>query len=178
MVTSTERDRTVAAEVAESVTDPELPMLTLADLGVLREVTVTDTGGVVVTITPTYSGCPALTEMRTDLHRRLTAAGYADVRIRTELSPPWSSSWLTERGRRKLAEHGIHPPDERAGEWAPGNGGAGPVPLTLGPPRREIRCPQCDSPATERTSEFSATACKALYRCLDCREPFEYFKEI
>ncbi|SFD95107.1 ring-1,2-phenylacetyl-CoA epoxidase subunit PaaD [Actinopolyspora alba] len=178
MVTRTERDRTVAAEVAESVTDPELPMLTLADLGVLREVTVTDTGGVVVTITPTYSGCPALTEMRTDLHRGLTEAGYTDVRIRTELSPPWSSSWITERGRRKLAEHGIHPPDERSNAPAARDTGGGPVPLTLEPPRREIRCPRCDSNATERTSEFSATACKALYRCLDCREPFEYFKEI
>lgn len=178
MVTRTEPDRTVAAEVAESVTDPELPMLTLADLGVLREVTVTGTGGVVVTITPTYSGCPALTEMRADLHRRLTGAGYTDVRIRTELSPPWSSSWITERGRRKLAEHGIHPPDERANAPAAPDTGGGPVPLTLGPSRREVHCPRCDSSDTERTSEFSATACKALYRCLDCREPFEYFKEI
>ncbi|SDP78844.1 ring-1,2-phenylacetyl-CoA epoxidase subunit PaaD [Actinopolyspora xinjiangensis] len=175
MVTRTESDRTVAAEVAASVTDPELPMLTLADLGVLREVVVTGVGAVVVTITPTYSGCPALAEMRAELHHRLTRAGYDDVRIRTELSPPWSSSWITERGRRKLAEHGIHPPDDRAG---PPTASGGPVPLTLGPPRRTVHCPRCDSAATERTSEFSATACKALYRCLDCREPFEYFKEI
>ncbi|NHD16427.1 MULTISPECIES: 1,2-phenylacetyl-CoA epoxidase subunit PaaD [unclassified Actinopolyspora] len=179
MVTGGEVDTSAARAVAETVTDPELPMLTLADLGVLRDVSPSGDGGVLVTITPTYSGCPALTEMRTDLLRELNQAGFTDVRIRTELSPPWSSSWITERGRSKLAEHGIHPPDDSAAGAAgiPGTAG-GPVPLTLEPPRRRVSCPRCASTRTERTSEFSATACKALYRCLSCLEPFEYFKEI
>ncbi|WP_017976994.1 1,2-phenylacetyl-CoA epoxidase subunit PaaD [Actinopolyspora halophila] len=179
MVTDGEVDTFTARAVAETVTDPELPMLTLADLGVLRDVRPSGDCGVLVTITPTYSGCPALTEMRSDLQRKLNEAGFDDVRIRTELSPPWSSSWISERGRRKLAEHGIHPPDDSAAGAAgiPGTAG-GPVPLTLEPPRRSVSCPRCESTRTERTSEFSATACKALYRCLRCLEPFEYFKEI
>ncbi|PRW62248.1 1,2-phenylacetyl-CoA epoxidase subunit PaaD [Actinopolyspora mortivallis] len=176
MVTREHEDVAAARAVAETVTDPELPMLTLADLGVLREVDLAEDGAVEVTVTPTYSGCPALAEMRTDLRRRLAEAGYPRVRVHTVLSPPWSSSWITERGRRKLAEHGVHPPDDSASGDQGGAGG--PVPLTLEPPRRRIRCPRCGCPDTERTSEFGATACKALYRCLGCREPFEYFKEI
>jgi ring-1,2-phenylacetyl-CoA epoxidase subunit PaaD len=158
--------------VAESVTDPELPMLTLADLGVLRDVETTDTGGVIVTITPTYSGCPALTEMRADLHRKLTDAGCFEVEVRTRLHPAWTTDWITERGRRKLAEHGIAPPG------AAPTSGSGPVPLTLGPTRRHARCPRCESTDTEELSEFSATACKALRRCRSCLEPFEHMKEI
>lgn len=123
MVTTIDHD---ARAVAEAVTDPELPMLTLADLGVLRDVETTASGGVVVTITPTYSGCPALAEMRADLHRRLTEAGYTEVEVRTRLHPAWTTDWITERGRRKLAENGIAPPAA-----APVAGGTGPVPLTL-----------------------------------------------
>ena len=119
---------TVARQVAETATDPELPMLTLADLGVLRDVEVTGEDAAVVTLTPTYSGCPAIAEMRADLHRRLTAAGYRHVEVRTALDPPWSSDWITEHGRAKLAEHGISPP-------GPAPERAGPVPLALEPPR-------------------------------------------
>ncbi len=161
---------TTARAVAEAVTDPELPMLTLADLGVLREVT--ESGDrVVVSITPTYSGCPALDTIRDDLVHALSDAGYADVEVRTVLRPAWSSDWITERGRRRLAEAGISPPGA-----APRH--SGPVPLTLEPPRRNVRCPLCGAADTERVSEFGATACRALFRCAVCREPFEHVKEI
>ncbi|WP_460955515.1 1,2-phenylacetyl-CoA epoxidase subunit PaaD [Parasphingorhabdus pacifica] len=161
-----------ARKVAETVTDPELPMLTLADLGVLRDVDVADDGTIVVTLTPTYSGCPAMVEMRTDVHSKLTEAGYPEVDVRTALSPPWTTDWITAEGRRKLAEHGIAPPGD-----APVNP-SGPVPLTLAPPRRTITCPNCGSAETEELSRFSATACKALRRCAACAEPFEHIKEI
>ncbi|WP_281274162.1 1,2-phenylacetyl-CoA epoxidase subunit PaaD [Sphaerisporangium album] len=161
-----------AREVAETVADPELPMLTLADLGILREVTEDEDGAVVVTITPTYSGCPAMEVIRADLYAALRAAGYADVQIRTLLSPAWTTDWIGESGRRKLAEAGIAPPGpvrERAG---------GPVPVTLGPPRRRVTCPNCGAHDTEELSRFGSTACKALWRCDACREPFEHVKEL
>ncbi|ANS69839.1 phenylacetic acid degradation protein PaaD [Streptomyces lincolnensis] len=161
-----------ARRVAEQVPDPELPMLTLADLGVLRDVEVTGDGTVVASLTPTYSGCPAMAEMRADVAARLREAGYARVEIRTVLNPPWTTDWITPQGRRKLAEHGIAPPGA-----APRHP-AGPVPLVLSPPRRTVACPRCGSADTEETSRFAATSCKALWRCLTCREPFEYVKEI
>ncbi|MCL7426583.1 1,2-phenylacetyl-CoA epoxidase subunit PaaD [Streptomyces sp. YS415] len=158
-----------ARHLAEQVPDPELPMLTLADLGVLREVTLTEDGTVVAELTPTYSGCPAMAEMRADVAARLRDAGYPRVEIRTVLNPPWTSDWITPEGRRKLAEHGIAPP---------GPAPRGPVPLTLTPTRRTVPCPRCASADTEETSRFAATSCKALWRCRACREPFEYVKEI
>jgi ring-1,2-phenylacetyl-CoA epoxidase subunit PaaD len=147
-----------------------MPMLTLEDLGVLRGVEEHE-GRVDVAITPTYSGCPAMATMRDDLVHRLRDAGYDDVRVRVELTPAWSSDWITPRGRAALAEHGISPPGAatRAGD---------PVALTLAPTRRAIDCPRCGSAAVELTSEFGPTACKALYRCTACREPFEHVKEI
>ncbi|MFF9277949.1 1,2-phenylacetyl-CoA epoxidase subunit PaaD [Streptomyces griseosporeus] len=161
-----------ARHIAAQVPDPELPMLTLADLGVLRGVEVTDDGTVVARLTPTYSGCPAMAEMRADVAARLRQAGYSRVEIRTELDPPWSSDWITPAGRRKLAEHGIAPPGA-----APRRAG-GPVPLVLSPTRHTVPCPRCGSADTEETSRFAATSCKALWRCRACREPFEYVKEI
>jgi ring-1,2-phenylacetyl-CoA epoxidase subunit PaaD len=157
--------------VAETVTDPELPMVTLADLGVLRDVRIED-GVVVVEITPTYTGCPAMGVMRADLVLALHEAGFPDVDVRTVLSPAWSTDWISEDGRRKLAEGGIAPPGK-----APVRA-AGPVPLQLGPTRRTADCPLCGSADTEELSEFGATACKALRRCRSCREPFEHVKEI
>jgi ring-1,2-phenylacetyl-CoA epoxidase subunit PaaD len=159
-----------AYAVAATVTDPEMPMLTLEDLGVLRRVEEDETG-VVVAITPTYSGCPAMATMRDDLVHRLRDAGYREVRVQVELSPAWSSDWITERGRQALAEHGISPPGA-----APTR--SGPVPLSLMPTRRAIACPRCGSDDVELTSEFGATACKALYHCTACLEPFEHVKEI
>ncbi|MEU6804117.1 1,2-phenylacetyl-CoA epoxidase subunit PaaD [Streptomyces neyagawaensis] len=161
-----------ARHIAASVPDPELPMLTLADLGVLREVEVAEDGTVVVSLTPTYSGCPAMAEMRAEVAVRLTAAGYEQVRVRTVLDPPWTTDWITPSGRRTLAEHGIAPP-RPAPRPAPG-----PVPLTLSPTRPAVPCPLCGSAETEETSRFGATSCKALWRCRTCREPFEYVKEI
>ncbi|MFJ9347666.1 1,2-phenylacetyl-CoA epoxidase subunit PaaD [Streptomyces sp. NPDC101237] len=161
-----------ARRLAEQVPDPELPMLTLADLGVLRDVTAAADGTVVAALTPTYSGCPAMAEMRAEVAARLRAAGFDRVEIRTVLDPPWTSDWITPEGRRKLTEHGIAPP--AAAPRHP----AGPVPLTLSPTRRTVTCPRCGSVDTEETSRFAATSCKALWRCLACREPFEYVKEI
>jgi ring-1,2-phenylacetyl-CoA epoxidase subunit PaaD len=158
-----------ARDIAGTVTDPELPMLTLADLGVLREVEEHE-GHVVVSITPTYTGCPAMDTMRDDLEHALLAAGYADVEIRTVLRPAWSSDWITEHGRQALAEAGIAPPGP-----APA---AGPIPLTLGGPRQGVRCPRCGSADTQETSRFGATSCRSLWRCRACAEPFEYVKEI
>ncbi|WP_327406033.1 phenylacetate-CoA oxygenase subunit PaaJ [Streptomyces sp. NBC_01288] len=158
-----------ARNVAAQVTDPEMPMLTLADLGVLREVEVTEDGTVVASLTPTYSGCPAMAEMRAEVAARLRDAGYARVEIRTVLNPPWTTDWITPVGRRKLAEHGIAPP---------GAAPRGPIKLTLSPTRRTVPCPRCGATDTEETSHFAATSCKALWRCRACREPFEYVKEI
>jgi ring-1,2-phenylacetyl-CoA epoxidase subunit PaaD len=158
--------------VAETVTDPELPMLTLTDLGVLRDVRTDPDGTVVVEITPTYSGCPAMGVMRADLVHALHRAGFADVDVRTVLFPAWTTDWITETGRRKLEEAGIAPPGT-APVRSPG-----PVPLELGPARRTAACPLCGSSDTEELSEFGATACKALRRCRSCREPFEHVKEI
>ncbi|MBQ0996645.1 MULTISPECIES: 1,2-phenylacetyl-CoA epoxidase subunit PaaD [Streptomyces] len=159
-----------ARHIAAQVPDPELPMLTLADLGVLRDVELTEDGTVVASLTPTYSGCPAMAEMRADVAARLRAAGYSRVEIRTVLDPPWTSDWITPAGRAKLAEHGIAPPGP-----APRGG---PVALVLSPTRHAVACPRCGSADTEETSRFAATSCKALWRCRACKEPFEYVKEI
>lgn len=157
--------------VAARVTDPEMPMLTLADLGVLRDVEVEGPGRVVVTITPTYSGCPAMATMRDDLVHALTDAGWSDVEVRVRLHPAWSTDWISDEGRQALREHGISPPGA-----APHRDG--PVPLNLMPTRRALTCPRCASPAVEVVSEFGPTACKASYRCTACLEPFEHVKEI
>ena len=165
----------LALRIAETVPDPELPMLTVADLGILRDVTV-EHGHVTVSLTPTFSGCPALAEIRADLSGRLTAAGFGDVEIRTVLSPPWSTDWITPAGRRKLSAAGIAPP--AAGAAGHVSRSAGPVALTLTTgPARGVPCPACGSAATERTAAFGSTACKDLYQCRACAEPFEHMKE-
>ncbi|WP_377273984.1 1,2-phenylacetyl-CoA epoxidase subunit PaaD [Peterkaempfera sp. SMS 1(5)a] len=160
-----------ARAAAEAVCDPELPMLTLADLGVLCGVDIEASGAVTAWITPTYSGCPAMAEMAADLDTALHAAGFGDVRVRTRLDPPWSTDRITERGRRRLAAAGIAPP-------GPVGPRTGPVPLVLAPTRPAVRCPQCGSADTQELSRFGSTSCKALWRCRGCLEPFEYVKEI
>jgi len=150
-----------AARIAGAVVDPELPMISIADLGVLRAVDVAD-GSVTVTITPTYSGCPAVQAISDDIVTALRSAGHRDVTVRTQLSPAWSSDDMSAEGRRALAGAGIAPPAHRA---------SGPIPLQL-----SVRCPQCGSRRTEQLTRFGSTSCKALYRCRDCAEPFDYFK--
>jgi ring-1,2-phenylacetyl-CoA epoxidase subunit PaaD len=158
-----------AYDVAAATPDPELPMVTVADLGILRAVDVT-ASGVTVTITPTYSGCPAMREISADVRGRLERAGFRPVTVRTQLAPPWSSDWITGEGQRKLAAAGIAPP-------SPAPRRTGPIPLTLGRPASPP-CPRCGSPRTRRTADFSATACKSLHRCEECSEPFEGVKAL
>lgn len=151
------------------VADPEIPVLTVLDLGIVREVGVS--GGVVeVVITPTYSGCPATHVIEQDIRRALANAGFPEARIRTSLSPVWTTDWISAAGKEKLRKFGIAPP---------GAGAASPAKITLfRAEAARVDCPHCGSADTERLAEFGSTACKALYRCRDCREPFDYFKPI
>lgn len=149
----------VRAAVA-AVPDPELPVLTIEDLGILREV-VLDGDRMVVVVTPTYSGCPAIEAIAADVTAAAAAVGAA-VEVRTVLAPAWTTDWITDAGRRALAEYGIAPPGPRRD---------GPIPVTL-----SIRCPQCGSAETRESSRFSATACQSLWTCQSCREPFTHFK--
>ena len=150
-----------AWDLAATVCDPEVPVLTIEDLGVLRDVVV-DGPTVRVRITPTYSGCPAVDAMRDDIASVLHDAGYVDVVVTTVLAPAWTTDWMSESGRSKLEEFGIAPPAPRMD---------GKVSLGLG-----IRCPNCGSLHTRELSHFGSTSCKALYTCLNCQEPFDYFK--
>jgi len=151
-------------EVVAAVVDPELRVVTIEELGILRDVQVApDTGRVTVTIRPTYSGCPALDAIQADIRSAARAAGYPDVQVRTVLAPPWSTDDISESGLAKLAAAGIAPPERAVGEKA--------VPVAL-----SVRCPRCGSPETEQLSRFGSTACKALWRCRSCREPFEHLK--
>jgi ring-1,2-phenylacetyl-CoA epoxidase subunit PaaD len=152
--------RSIVAEVA----DPELPVLTIDDLGILRDVTVGDDGHIAVTITPTYSGCPAMDSIRTDITKTLADNGFDDVSVRMVLAPAWTTDWMTDAGRRKLLEYGIAPPQPRA---------AGAVTVSL-----SLRCPQCGSPKTRELSRFGSTSCKSLWVCTSCKEPFDHFKAI
>lgn len=158
--------------IAAAVTDPELPMLTLEELGVLRSI-VDDRGRLVVSIRPTYSGCPAMDAMRDDLEAALVEAGYRNVEIRILLSPPWSSNDITPEGRRKLAAAGIAPPARLERPHLDG-----PVPLTLNRVAPVVACTRCGSLNTVELSRFGATACRSLWRCDACDEPFEHVKEI
>jgi ring-1,2-phenylacetyl-CoA epoxidase subunit PaaD len=151
-----------AWQATAQVVDPEIPVLTIADLGVLREVAVNE-GHVEVTITPTYSGCPAMHMIALEIELALERAGFRDSKIRTVLSPAWTTDWMSEEGRRKLREYGIAPPQAANSRRA-----------LFGVER--ISCPQCGSDDTEVLSEFGSTSCKALWRCKNCREPFDYFK--
>lgn len=148
--------------IAASVTDPEVPVLTIEDLGVLRSVEVHGTR-VSVVLTPTYSGCPALETMRDDVVLALTHAGYDEVDVTTVLAPAWTTDWMTDAAKRKLTEYGIAPPTGRAQ--------AGPIRVRLA-----VRCPRCDSLDTRVVARFGSTSCKALYECRSCLEPFDHFK--
>ena len=160
--------------VLDGVLDPEVPALSVRDLGIVRDVREVDAPAPVleVVLTPTYSGCPATEVIERSVLEALEAAGLGPVRATLQRAPAWSSDWISPDGRRKLREYGIAPPCT----VEPGD----PVPIRfVGRSRAEaVACPRCDSRDTERLSAFGSTACKALYRCLACREPFEYFKPI
>ena len=159
MVTST---ALAVRDLVATVPDPELPMITIEELGILREVRVVPDGRVVVEITPTYSGCPAMDAIRTDVLARLAAAGFNDAEVRLVLAPAWTTDWITPAGRAALSRHGIAPPNP-----------AGPVALRL-----SVRCPWCGSPDTHEVSRFGSTACKALWSCRACLEPFDHVKAL
>ncbi|TDT85957.1 ring-1,2-phenylacetyl-CoA epoxidase subunit PaaD [Arthrobacter sp. AG258] len=165
--TRTQTPRQKAWDIAATVVDPEIPVLTIADLGILRKVDAGTDGSVTVTITPTYSGCPAMDAIRDDLYTAFKKEGYWDVHVDLVLAPAWTTDWMTEAGKQKLQEYGIAPPSghSKAG------GHSGPIRLSLA-----VKCPQCNSLNTKELTRFGSTSCKALYVCQDCKEPFDYFK--
>ena len=169
-----EADRTARAWAAlQRVPDPEVPVLSVCDLGIVREVReLHDDGGALeIVLTPTYSGCPATEVIERSVLDAIEAAGLGPARVTLQRAPAWTTDWISDAGKAKLRDYGIAPPGPVAA------GGAVPVRLVG---RREaiVPCPRCASPRTERLSAFGSTACKALYRCLACREPFEYFKPL
>jgi ring-1,2-phenylacetyl-CoA epoxidase subunit PaaD len=145
-------------QILESICDPEIPVLSILDLGIVRAVNRDENGGIEVVITPTYTGCPAMDMIAMNI--RLALAGYKNVAIKTVLSPAWTTDWMTEAGKAKLQQYGIAPPKGNAGSIS----------------KDGVECPQCHSTHTKLLSEFGSTACKALYQCQDCKEPFDYFK--
>jgi ring-1,2-phenylacetyl-CoA epoxidase subunit PaaD len=155
--------------VLDLVPDPEVPALSLRDLGIVREVRV-EGGGLQVVLTPTYSGCPATEVIERSVIDALDGAGLGPTRVTMQRAPAWTTDWISEAGKRKLREYGIAPP----GPVAAGQG----APIRILRRAEAVACPRCGSARTERLSAFGSTACKALHRCLDCREPFEHFKPI
>lgn len=139
----------------EQITDPEIPVISIRELGILRDIRL-EGDTVAVVITPTYSGCPAMREIRQDISKLLSTAGFEKVLVETQLSPAWTTDWITPAGAKKLHDYGIAPPQPRG--------------------QANIRCPLCSSDNTKLISEFGSTACKALYQCNACLEPFDYFK--
>ena len=150
--------------VLGGIVDPEIPVVSIVELGIVRDVACSD-DECLVTLTPTYSGCPATRVIESDVRAAIARVTELPLRIVTALAPPWSSDWIAPEARRKLAALGIAPPRDATSS-------ASPVVLR----REAIRCPHCGSMRTEELSRFGSTACKAQYRCLDCREPFDYFK--
>ncbi|MBE4717489.1 1,2-phenylacetyl-CoA epoxidase subunit PaaD [Pseudarthrobacter sp. AB1] len=163
--TRTLTPRQQAWDIAATVCDPEIPVLTIADLGILRSVEIKD-NNVTVTITPTYSGCPAMDAIRDDLKTAFAKEGYT-AEVDLVLAPAWTTDWMTDAGKQKLKEYGIAPPSGMAAA----GGHHGPVRLQMA-----VKCPQCSSLNTKELTRFGSTSCKALYVCKDCLEPFDYFK--
>jgi ring-1,2-phenylacetyl-CoA epoxidase subunit PaaD len=161
-----------AWQLLEQLSDPEIPVITLRELGILRDVR-EGPEGLEVVITPTYSGCPAMGQIEDDVRATLAGAGL-QASVRTQLSPVWTTDWMTDAAREKLRAYGIAPPHACASEKT---GAANVVQFAARSAKVDVvPCPQCGSANTTETSHFGSTACKALYRCLDCMEPFDYFK--
>ena len=150
-------------DLIKEVPDPEIPVLTLTDLGIVKKVEISGES-VIVTITPTYIGCPAMKVFEDDIVAKLNEGGYAKVEVKTQLTPAWTTDWMSEEGRNKLKEYGIAPPVGSADKAA------------LSGEDRSIHCPRCNSLNTKLVSQFGSTPCKSLYQCQDCKEPFDYFK--
>lgn len=157
-------DKEEIYEILETVKDPEIPVISIIDLGILRHVEIDKNGELVVSITPTYTGCPAMDTIEKEIKTKLENAGHR-VQVKSLISPAWTTDWITERGRKNLEDYGIAPPAEAITDKS-----------FLTGTHKEIRCPQCKSTNTHMISHFGSTACKALYRCNDCHEPFDYFK--
>lgn len=151
--------------ILENVMDPEVPVLSVLDLGIVRQVSVNG-NEVEVIITPTYTGCPAMDTIKTSIQMELLAAGYSPVSVKQVLSPAWTTDWMSEEGKKKLKEYGIAPPNPKQQVCH----------QHLFVVDEAVQCPHCQSWHTRRISEFGSTACKALYQCNDCKEPFDYFK--
>jgi ring-1,2-phenylacetyl-CoA epoxidase subunit PaaD len=151
--------------ILEQVNDPEVPVLSVMDLGIVRDIR-PFSDEIEITITPTYSGCPAMDVISMNIKMALLAEGYKKVTVKNVLSPAWTTDWMTEPGKQKLREYGIAPPNVKQQVCNPGEFEA----------EEAVQCPHCNSYHTKRVSEFGSTACKSLYQCLDCREPFDYFK--
>ncbi|NMG77594.1 1,2-phenylacetyl-CoA epoxidase subunit PaaD [Aromatoleum diolicum] len=156
-----------AWKVLEAVPDPEIPVISVTELGIVREVELRN-GGLHVVVTPTYSGCPATEVIAQSIRDALVDAGAGAVTVETRLAPAWTTDWITDTAKEKLRAYGIAPPG--------GDAPVGPQPVRFVP--RKLACPRCGSTDTVRLSQFGSTACKALYRCQSCLEPFEYFKPI
>ena len=157
-------DSDVILQLLGQVSDPEVPVLSILDLGIVRSWR-QDENGVEVVITPTYSGCPAMDTIEADIRKTFSEAGYPSLEVRTVLDPPWTTDWMSEEGKEKLRAYGIAPPESGSADKR-----------TLFGKEEAVRCPHCRSLQTEVVSMFGSTACKALYRCKDCLEPFDYFK--
>jgi ring-1,2-phenylacetyl-CoA epoxidase subunit PaaD len=149
----------------EEVFDPEVPVLSVVDLGIIRNIEITNEGPV-ITITPTYSGCPAMDVISMNIRLKMLEHGYKNVQIKSNLSPAWTTDWMTEKGKQQLKAYGIAPPNPSQSVCTPG----------LFQQEESIQCPHCNSYNTTLISQFGSTACKALYKCNDCKEPFDYFK--
>lgn len=163
MFPATEKSREARVyDILATVTDPEVPVLTILDLGIVRAVQVDEKNEVAVTITPTYSGCPAMDVIGMQIRMALAGRGFSKVHIALQLSPAWTTAWMSEEGKKKLKAYGIAPPQYRLKKELFA--------------AAEVPCPRCDSTDTELVSQFGATSCKSLYRCLSCKEPFEHFK--
>ena len=152
-------------DILADVTDPEIPVITIEDLGIIRDVLVHEGDMIEVLITPTYSGCPAMEMITVNIKAALQDAGYENVKVTTVLSPPWTTDWISEVGMRKLRDYGIAPPVEKTSDKSFITG-----------EKKQVPCPFCDSKETELLSLFGSTPCKSLYRCNTCLEPFDYFK--
>jgi ring-1,2-phenylacetyl-CoA epoxidase subunit PaaD len=159
-------DKKAIYSYLEEIKDPEVPVLSIIDLGIVRDVVMHDDDEVEVMITPTYNGCPAMDMIATSIRIMLATLGFKKYKVTQVLSPAWTTDWMSEEGKRKLKAYGIAPPNDRQPVCTPG----------LFAADEAVQCPQCNSYHTHRISEFGSTACKALYQCDDCKEPFDYFK--